>query len=132
MKGRVILMWCESNCAPTLPFHPRLMQDLRRYASQNWVYHLISANNHDAIVLDKVIHFVDTSLKEFGVWMTRAGSWDAVDRINNDLTTSSIRLQQIKHPGLQSKLRIAIRRINVRCFVVGLCDRLTAYIFSSR
>jgi hypothetical protein len=132
MKGRVILMWCESNCAPTLPFHPRLTQDLRRYAYQNWVYHLISATNHDAIVLDKVIHFVDTSLKEFGVWMVRAGSLGAVGRMNKDLITSSIRLQQIQHPGFQSKLRIAIRRVHVGRFIVGLCDRLTAYIFSSR
>jgi hypothetical protein len=132
MKGMVIIMSCKSNYAPSLPFNPRLMQHLRRYASQNWVYHLASATNHDTIILDKVIHFVDTSLKEFGVWMMRAGSREAVDRINDDLTTSSIRLQRNKHPGLQSKLRIAIRRINVQWLIVGLCDRLTAYIFSSR
>jgi hypothetical protein len=86
---------------------------MRRYAFQNWVYHFISDTNHRISVLDEVVQFIDTSLEEFGVWMRRVGSSKAAGRINVDLAALPIELQQIQHPGLQLKLQVVIRRVEV-------------------
>jgi hypothetical protein len=98
--------------------NPSLTQDPHRYSFQNWVYHLVSGTNHHPTVLDEVIRFIDTTLEEFGLWMTRVELHEAVRRIKEDLTSSQIRLRQSQHLLLSRKIGIVIERVEVRQFVI--------------
>ena len=123
---------CTLSYHSTHTFDSRLIHGMQRYASQNWVYHLISNTNHHKTALDEVILFIDTSLEEFGNWMSRIGSSEAAKRINTDLTASTIQLQQIQRPTIQSKLPTMVRRVEVRHSVTRFHGRLRFYIFFSR
>jgi hypothetical protein len=75
------------------------------------------------------------SLEKFGFWMLRAGSWNAVSRIEEDMTTLTNSLQQVQYSKVQSQLRIAIKRVKVKRVVMKSAvarEMLTVYLSSRR